>query len=180
MNGQPQARPSSSTEAAPSGVATQPPSAAPETDFPPSLYKELDKIKNVYTDNVRKFQRAKARQTKNEEDLALMATLPAHTRYPPGMKPFNPSSTNVYLDKPWSEAANGGFHWQIAFGSNITRKQALQIAHHEHAMFVKRMDLECAKESVTETAAKAQREHLTTLLNTMVTEATAEDKAAQF
>ena len=105
--------------------------------IPQKLLKDIKLVVKKFSDLIGKLSRATSRKVKATKDLAELKA----SRYPAGIRPYQPSSEAGLLE-PLDLAADEDFKLEITIPKGSTRKEAVAQVHLAAATFYKHVEVE--------------------------------------
>jgi len=105
--------------------------------IPQKLLKDIKLVVKKFSDLIGKLSRATSRKVKATKDLAELKA----SRYPAGVRPYQPSSEAGLLE-PLDLAADEDFKLEITIPKGSTRKEAVAKVHLAAATFYKHVEVE--------------------------------------
>ena len=105
--------------------------------IPQKLLKDIKLVVKKFSDLTGKLSRATSRKVKATKDLAELKA----SRYPAGVRPYQPSSEAGLLE-PLGLAADEDFKLEITIPKGSTRKEAVAKVHLAAATFYKHVEVE--------------------------------------
>ena len=105
--------------------------------IPQKLLKDIKLVVKKFSDLIGRLSRATSRKVKATKDLAELKA----SRYPAGVRPYQPSSEAGLLE-PLDLAADEDFKLEITIPKGSTRKEAVAKVHLAAATFYKHVEVE--------------------------------------